>query len=383
MLWSTSGSPETMDLPGPELFSVDYHSARRRFRDNATSAGAILHSYPVDAGSPADLTMDVALLGPSEAPALVVSSGIHGVEGFFGSAVQLALLDQLREPQHRQELRYVLIHALNPFGFAALRRVNEENVDLNRNFVAADEQYAGSPAGYALLDRFLNPASPPGRWDLFHLQACWHLLRRGRDAVKQAVAGGQYDFPRGLFFGGRAPCQSTRIVQQNCATWLAEAQTVMHLDLHTGLGPFGGYKLLLIDAPDSDDFSWYQQTFGAETVESIRVAGGTAYRATGLLGHWLQSHFPARRYRFATAEFGTYGVLPVLKAMRAENRAHHYAPPKSPLRSAARTDLLECFCPTAPGWRRQVVKAGLLIAGQAMAGLAGEGAGKAARENRS
>ena len=28
-----------------------------------------------------------------------------------------------------------MIHALNPFGFAHLRRANEDNVDLNRNFV--------------------------------------------------------------------------------------------------------------------------------------------------------------------------------------------------------------------------------------------------------
>jgi hypothetical protein len=33
----------------------------------------------------------------------------------------------------------VFVHALNPFGFKHHRRVNEDNVDLNRNFLTAEE----------------------------------------------------------------------------------------------------------------------------------------------------------------------------------------------------------------------------------------------------
>ncbi len=35
----------------------------------------------------------------------------------------------------------LLIHALNPYGFAWTRRVTEDNVDLNRNFVDHDKGY--------------------------------------------------------------------------------------------------------------------------------------------------------------------------------------------------------------------------------------------------
>ena len=55
-------------------------------------------------------------------------------------------------------LRCVLLHALNPFGFAWRRRVNEDNVDLNRNFLLDDEGYVGCPDGYAHLDPLLLPA---------------------------------------------------------------------------------------------------------------------------------------------------------------------------------------------------------------------------------
>ena len=75
-----------------------------------------------------------------------ISSGIHGVEGFFGSAVQLAFLDSL--PPNWQPppgTKFILLHALNPFGFAWRRRFNEENVDLNRNFLLPEEAYSGAP----------------------------------------------------------------------------------------------------------------------------------------------------------------------------------------------------------------------------------------------
>ena len=71
----------------------------------------------------------------------------------------------------------VLLHALNPFGVAWVRRANEENVDLNRNFLDEGETYAGSPARYAAYDALLNPKHPPRRVDLFWLQSVLAILR--------------------------------------------------------------------------------------------------------------------------------------------------------------------------------------------------------------
>src|SRR5262249_1170126 len=85
---------------------------------------------------------------------------------FFGSPLQTAY------PRHvqRQDVidskgQLVLIHAINPFGFFALRRVNEDNVDLNRNFLVTGETYSGSSQLYKDLNGFLNPASPPHQFD--------------------------------------------------------------------------------------------------------------------------------------------------------------------------------------------------------------------------
>ena len=338
--------------------------ARRRFTEAAKTVGGDVTSYEIDAESQDELAIDVAVIGAEDAQAVVISSGVHGVEGFFGSAVQLALLERLSKSPTEPRIRYVLIHSVNPFGFSHLRRFNEDNVDLNRNFLTSADHYAGAPDGYAGLNGFLNPESPPSRFEPFKLKAMWNIWRNGLQALKESVAGGQYEYPRGLFFGGHAPCKSTQLVQENCDSWLGSSQSIIHIDFHSGLGPFGTYKLLLTEGSDSDYSSWFADTFGADCVEPLVEAEGTAYNVSGLFGGWMQGHFSARDYRFVGAEFGTYGVIRVLGAIRAENRAHHYGSEDSAIYQSAKKELLECFCPNDPLWRNQVVESGLDIIDQ-------------------
>jgi hypothetical protein len=352
-------------------FSTTYTEARHRFNEAATALGATVRSYKIDGESDEELAIDVAMLGGESDPAVVVSSGVHGVEGFFGSSVQLALLDNLKKAQTLGNIRYVLIHSVNPFGFSRLRRVNEDNVDLNRNFLASADGFSGAPDGYASLDAFLNPESPPSRLEPFGLKAIWYISTRGLQALKEAVARGQYEYPLGLFFGGKGPCRSTRIVQENCDSWLASSQKVFHVDFHTGLGAFGTYKLLVTESPESKGYAWFADTFGAKSVESLTQPGGTAYPIDGTYGEWMQGHFSTRDYRFVGAEFGTYGVIRVLGAIRAENRAHHFGSEIDALYRWVKGELLECFCPSARAWRRKVVDSGLVIIDQGMRALKG------------
>ena len=345
-------------------FSRRYAEARRRFADAAVTAGADLASYRVGAESEDELAIDVAVVGADSAPAVVVSSGVHGVEGFLGSAVQLALLERLSQARSQPSLRYVLIHGVNPFGFSNLRRCKEDNVDVNRNFLESTDDHTGAPDGYAGLDRFLNPESPPSRFEPFRLKALWNIWQRGLPALKETVAGGQYEYPRALFFGGYGPSQSTQLVRTHCDSWLGTSQRIVHIDFHSGLGRFGHYKLLLTDTADSAAYSWYVETFGAECVEPLAEPDGTAYTVSGFFGGWMRSHFTSRTYYFVAAECGTYGVIRVLAALRAENRAHHYGSQRSSAYRSAKEELVECFCPTAASWRRQVVDGGLAIVAQ-------------------
>ena len=185
-----------------KFFSPDYFTARDRFREMATTAGGHQETIPLDAKGPngEPLGIDIAWFGAASPRRVVLhSSGLHGVEGFAGSAIQLQLLQDL--PKISEDTALIVVHVLNPYGMAWLRRFNESNVDLNRNFLG-DGPYAGAPDTYSVLDSFLNPPTPP-RTDLFTLRAGWLVMRYGMPALKTAVVGGQYEYAKGLFFGGK------------------------------------------------------------------------------------------------------------------------------------------------------------------------------------
>ena len=287
---------------------------------------------------------------------------MHGVEGFFGSAIQIAWLLSLRDREGLPDRgAMILIHGVNPFGFSRLRRTNEDNIDLNRNFLLPNEDFRGASPGYAGLDGFLNPRSPPSRLEPFRLKALWHLSRLGMAALKRAIAVGQYDYPQGLFFGGHGPAESTRIVQDHFAGLIGPASDVVHLDLHSGLGRRARYKLLLVEPASSPALAWYREHFDGERVEPIAAPDGTFYAATGTIGSWLVQHLRGRNYRFLAAEFGTCPMVRILGALRSENRAHFYGTPGDRPYESAKAEIAECFCPKSPSWRRKVLAQGLQI----------------------
>lgn len=350
-------------------FSKDYDEARARFIRAAKALGASLYAYPLPSLPEQNLTIDVAIIGPDDVPSLVLSSGVHGVEGFFGSAVQLAVLERIAAEGVPKDIRYVMIHGVNPFGFANLRRFNEDNIDLNRNFLPDRQAYIGAPDGYRALDGFLNPKSPPSRLEPFRVRALWHIWRSGLQTLKEAVAAGQYEFPKGLFFGGKGPSASRQIIEEHCVSWLKDSQKVMHIDFHTGLGLSADYRLLLTEESGAETISWYAGAFGAGHIETMDSGDGTAYDASGVFGEWMKQRFADRDYRFMAAEFGTFSPVEVLASLRAENRAHHYCEKDDPRLAQAKADLLDKFCPPSENWRRTVVEASVKLADQAVTAI--------------
>lgn len=351
-------------------FSADHATARQRFRQAASHLNWHLETHSIGAVGPDgdELAFDVACSpGGDPEKMLVLSSGVHGVEGFFGSAVQVALLEQWAAAPPPPS-RCVFLHGLNPFGFAYLRRFDENNVDPNRNFILPGERFQGAPEGYSRLNAFLNPRLPHSRWDPFTLKALWLIARHGMSALRQSVAGGQYSYQRGLFFGGLGPSRTQQLLAENLPRWLMGSRHVVHLDFHTGLGRWGTCKLL-IDYPLNEwQRSWLTEWFGVNSFEACD-SSGIAYDARGGFGRWCVSRGLASNYLFACAEFGTYGPVKVLAGLRAENQAHHWDTPKAPSTLWAKVRLKELFCPASNTWRSQVVERGLELVTRAQQGL--------------
>ncbi|BAU50122.1 hypothetical protein SVA_3586 [Sulfurifustis variabilis] len=353
-----------------DLYASDYFDARQRFLAAARMHNAWTAAFPITARGPKgeELTIDTAYLGAG-APRrlLVVSSGTHGVEGYAGTAVQIAFLKQLTARMLRKDQGVLLVHALNPYGYAHNRRTNEHNVDLNRN---ALEHFPGpaNPA-YARLNRWLNPPSPPGA-DLFVLRGLGYLLSQGPAAVKQAIAGGQYEFPKGIFYGGTALAESTRRFADILGdASFKSAQRVVYIDLHTGLGRRGGYKVLVDFEERSEPYARMREWFGAKAVQGNRPKRSIAYRVTGNLTDLAGRLFRGAEVYPAVLEFGTYSLVHMIGALRAENRAHFYGKRGSARATRARDALIETFCPRAAAWRSAIVRGGLRVLNQALAAL--------------
>jgi hypothetical protein len=347
--------------PTDEFFSPDYATARQRFRSQLAERGIACQSWALDCRGPLgeELTIDAAILGDRAArSAVVISTGLHGVEGFFGSAAMLAFLKARECHEDAASVRVILWHSLNPFGFAWRRRANEDNVDLNRNFLLARESYRGHPPLYERCYRLFNPQGPPSWWEPWLLKAALAIARHGRGALTQALPVGQYDYPQGLFFGGSGPSATHRIVAQALPDFLRGADRVLHLDFHTGLGPRGVYQLL-VDGNESDPrVLLWRAIAGADKVSVARpdqLHSGAPYASRGTWEHWCQATFADRAYCFATAEFGTYDSVRVVKDLRNENRAWHYAAHGDPRYEWTWQALVEAFSPAGRDWRERVV----------------------------
>jgi hypothetical protein len=339
-------------------FSPDYFTARDRFRSAATNAGGHLELLPLSAKGPAGelLSIDIAWFGATEPRRVLVhSSGIHGVEGFAGSAIQLQLL--ANPPSLRAESALVLIHILNPYGMAWLRRVNENNVDLNRNF-RIEGSYSGAPEDYRSLDRFLNPRTPPS-FDFFLGTVGYLILRYGFQALKQSVVGGQYEFPNGLFFGGKQLEDGPRQYEAFLKDRLSTAEKAVVIDVHTGLGKFAVDSLLV----EWRDYDSLRKRFGPR-VTALRPDQGSAYRIEGGLESMIFRVFTKNRPIFIGQEFGTFSGVKVIHALREENRWHQFG--SGDLNHSTKNNLKEVFCPADPRWRAAVMERGRALVDSAL-----------------
>ncbi len=322
-------------------FSDSYETARARFREATRTLPN--GSLPVVDG----YTIDWAWLGnPVAADVLVITSGLHGVEGYAGSAAQLEMLGA---PDPTPTL---YLHALNPWGMGNLRRVNENNVDLNRNFLPPNENWTGADAGYALLDGTLNPPSAPA-FDCFLARVGWLTLRYGYGKLKNALMSGQHSHPKGLQYAGAQLEVGPGRLLHFLDDALAGKRRVVHVDLHCGRGKYGTYTPLLDGGNTSEQAIRVRDAFGPG-VKAWEPDDPLAYTIRGGLTAEMQRRYSSARVDALTVEFGTYADLRLLQAFRDENRAHHWS--GGALDHPAKLALLEGFCPGDPAWRAGVLR---------------------------
>ncbi|WP_354265125.1 DUF2817 domain-containing protein [Bradyrhizobium sp. GM2.2] len=168
--------------------------------------------YPSPARGPRgrELSTDVAWFGDRRAPKVgILVSATHGVEGYCGSAAQLDGLAERGYERLKSDEAMLLIHALNPYGFAWDRRVTQEGCDLNRNFVDFTAPLPHNSAYDLLADCFV-PCELDGPLFVAAEATIEEFCRtHGEIDLRKARTSGQYRHPTGIFFRRVCPCRRT------------------------------------------------------------------------------------------------------------------------------------------------------------------------------
>ena len=354
-----------------QFFAPSYRIAREKFLAAAAARGAdcLSFEHPEPGLEGETLATDVALIGdPAARRVLVLTSATHGAEGFCGSGVACGLLASGQLDLLPRDLRLVLVHAVNPYGFSWLQRETEDNVDLNRNFMDFAAALPANP-GY---DR-LHEVVAPRHWTQATVAARRAAFDRfaateGRAALQQAITGGQYSHADGLFFGGKRPTWSNATFRAIIARTCAGARHVGFIDFHTGLGPYGTAELIADGVPGQPGYEraavWYEHG-----VVSTEVGDSASARVTGAIAGGLAETLPDAAITAIAAEFGTRPLAREVEALIARLWVRFHGDPRDEFGRQVLQEVRDCFYPDEDDWRELIWLRSCQIVRRAIRGL--------------
>ena len=337
-------------------FAADYAEARRKFLYAAAARGVDVesHVHPQVKGPDGEtLAIDIAVVGPHDAQrALLVTSGTHGAEGFCGSGCQVAMLadDAFMASVQRSGTALLLVHALNPHGFAHLSRTTEDNVDLNRNF--RDFARLERNDAYLGVHDFMVPATwPPAPEN--EMRIGQYIATHGASALQQAVSGGQCDRADGLFYGGVGPSWSQQVLRDALRRLAASRRKLAWIDLHTGLGPSGHGEKIYAGPDEAASYARAKAFWGAD-VTSIWQGTSTSARVEGMLFYAALEECPDVEYTGIALEFGTQSYTDVINALRARQWLLNHPDADAGKRAAILRQLRDAFYVDTDAWKAMI-----------------------------
>lgn len=353
-------------------FASDYRAARAKFLEAARAVGASIETFDNPALGPdgKPLHTDVALLGdPTADRVLLANSATHGGEGFCGSGCMVGWLRSGRHRNMPANVRAVLVHAINPYGFAWIRRVNEDNIDLNRNFVDHGTGTWPANADYGPLHAHILPDS----WDddsLREMESVFqaYIAEHGEFGLQTALSKGQYDHGDGIFYGGRKQTWSNRTFRDIVSRLVAGAVHIGFIDFHTGLGPYATAELIARFEPGSDVERHYRSWYG-EGLTSPSSGNSTSPALHGLIADGVTGSCPNAAVTSITAEYGTFPIRDILFALLSDNWLHAKGKLDSEQGREIKANMRRRFYPDEDDWKELVWLRGRQILDRAVRGL--------------
>ena len=351
-----------------ESFYNSYEEIRAHLQNLTKDLGVEISSYPVDASD--DLYIDSFYL-PSRGEKtnlVVLTTGVHGMEGYIGS-VMLDVFFQEIYPTLDQESTGVLVVAnVNPYGMKYYRRYNENNVDLNRNFILDWDTFElSSNQEYPKVDTFLGPTGKIGNalWHEagFYLSLGKTAITDGAGTISDALLTGQYEYPQGVYYGGTGDEASTVYLKDVFSQCLDSSyENIVHIDIHSGYGP--RYNMVIFNSVfETMTEAESQAAFGYDYI--IAHDSESFYATTGDTTDFfyrLAQQKQSQAELFSTCfEFGTIGdaffdTILSLKYTVDENRNHWYPTDNATSAQVVHENYMELYYPTETAWREKTVQ---------------------------
>ena len=354
-----------------EHFSRSYGEARQKFLAAAEAAGAAIRHYvhPLKGPSGEELATDVARFGPLDASRVLgIGSGTHGVEGYCGSGIQTALLREGFAAELPPDMAVLFIHAINPYGFAWDRRVNEDNVDLNRNFLDHTKPYPANPGYEELADAINPPDLSPGTMAKCRARMKEYAAEHGPRAMQHALSAGQYTHPKGVQFGGHGPVWSNRTLRAIIRAEMVAARRVGFVDLHSGLGARGAAEIICTEPETSDAYRRMVEWWGP-SVRSTVGGGSISSDVPGSIPVCFADELKGREVTSCGLEFGTVPIAEVTVALQSDNWLHQNGGHDNPQAAEIGKLIRDAFYVDADDWKDEVTATARQTCARALAGL--------------
>lgn len=337
------------------FFSTDYFSCRKLFLSTARRLQLPHQSFvnPVPGPQGQELTTDTVLLGDATASNLaIIVSGTHGLESFAGSGIQIGLLNRLQQSS-LVDISVLLVHTLNPWGSAFLRRQNEDNVDLNRNFFDSMSPFIEN-SYYDLLHPIIHVDNVfiDGQFNvLVEEQINFYIKTHGEMAFQTALFQGQSKHPDGVGFCGLQPTWSNQTIQQICKQFSHNKKQVALIDLHTGLGSFGKGIFFCPQDLKKSNSEHARNWFG----DKLQGDASLPYKPSGNMLSALPNFFPNNITAIGMGlEFGTYEIERLLATQINDSWLYNFGDAKTVNQKQIKQDLVDFFYPNNAQWREGI-----------------------------
>ena len=356
-----------------EYFFNSYDDIRAHLKDRVKmlrDSGVTVETTEYAVDSSDDLYIDnIYLPSTGEKTNLIVlTTGVHGMEGYIGSVMLDVFFEEIYPTLNTDNTGILIVANVNPYGMKYMRRYNENNVDLNRNFILDWDNFDLScNKDYPEVKEFLQPEGPVGN-------ALWHevgfygslakeALTKGADKVSDALLSGQYEYPKGVYYGGNGDEKSTAYLKSVFADCLdGEYENIVHIDIHSGYGP--RYNMVIFNSVfDTMTEAETQKAFGYDYI--IAHDSESFYATTGDTTDFfyrLAESMEADKELYSTCfEFGTIGdsfmdSILSLKYTVDENRQYWYPTDNETTAEIIAENYKELFYPTETEWREKTVQ---------------------------